>query len=271
MVLRTIVGFFLVICLLFVFYIAPPWVLPIVLSVVSVLAVHEALVTTKFITRKRIIICAEVFSALVPIWVYRDESESIGLALVFTFIFGLFLIALHDHKNISFEKISVVFFSSAFIPFFLSSIIRIYNMESGRYIVVIPFLAAFITDLFAYLTGMAFGRHKLAPDISPKKTIEGLIGGLLGTMIISALYGILLVNVFNFTVNIFLLVLFGLLGGVISTFGDLFFSFIKREVGLKDFGNILPGHGGILDRFDSLLFAAPAVELMLVLFPHVLK
>jgi len=271
MALRAVVGFFLVVCLILLLYIAPPFVLPIVLAVMSVLAVQEILMSTHFITQKRIIFCAGLFAAAVPIWVYRGEDAAWFLLMLFLLAFALFFIGMSDHKNITFEKISAVFFASFFIPYFLSSIVRILLMDYGRFLVAIPFVAAFIADLFAYLSGLAFGKHKLAPAISPKKTVEGLIGGLIGAVALTAVYGAIINAFYAVSVSIPLLLMFGLIGGVVSTFGDLFFSYVKREFGLKDFGNILPGHGGILDRFDSLLFAAPAIELLLFVFPHVIS
>lgn len=115
-------------------------------------------------------------------------------------------------------------------------------------------LSAFGTDIFAYFTGVAFGRHKLCPKISPKKTIEGSIGGILGSVILCGLFGYFFAN------EIFIhCVILGALGGIVSQLGDLTASIFKRKMGIKDYGNLIPGHGGVLDRFDSVLFVAPLV------------
>ena len=113
---------------------------------------------------------------------------------------------------------------------------------------------AFGTDVMAYFAGVALGKHKLCPSISPKKTIEGSIGGILGSVIICGAFG----AVFAKEYLIHCLIL-GLLCGVFSQFGDLTASIFKRKMGIKDYGNLIPGHGGILDRFDSVLFTAPLV------------
>lgn len=121
-------------------------------------------------------------------------------------------------------------------------------------------LSAFGTDIFAYFTGVAIGKHKLCPKISPKKSIEGSIGGILGSMLLCGLFG-------QFVANEYLIhcIIIGLLGGIVSQFGDLTASIFKRKMGIKDYGNLIPGHGGILDRFDSVLFTAPLVYYYIVL------
>lgn len=128
--------------------------------------------------------------------------------------------------------------------------------QTGEYgiLVWLIFLTAFGTDSMAYFTGLAIGRHKLAPKISPKKTIEGSVGGILGSVLFCGLFGY-----FAIPGLFFHCIIIGLLGGVVSQFGDLTASIFKRKMGIKDYGNLIPGHGGILDRFDSVLFTAPLV------------
>lgn len=134
--------------------------------------------------------------------------------------------------------------------------------QTGEYgiMVWLIFITAFGTDSMAYFTGFAIGKHKLAPKISPKKTIEGSIGGILGSVLLCGLFG-------YFVIPGLLMhcIIIGIIGGVISQFGDLTASIFKRKMGIKDFGNLIPGHGGILDRFDSVLFTAPMVYYYIVL------
>ncbi len=128
--------------------------------------------------------------------------------------------------------------------------------QTGEYsgLVWLIFLTAFGTDILAYFTGYFFGKHKLCPKISPKKTIEGSIGGISGSVILCAAFGY-----FFFEKLLLHCIAIGILGGIISQFGDLTASIFKRKMGIKDYGNLIPGHGGILDRFDSVLFTAPMV------------
>ena len=136
--------------------------------------------------------------------------------------------------------------------------------QSGEYgmLVWLIFLTAFGTDIMAYFTGYFLGKHKLCPKISPKKTIEGSIGGVIGSVVLSALFGY-----FFFERILIHCIIIGIIGGIVSQFGDLTASVFKRKMGIKDYGNLIPGHGGILDRFDSVLFTAPMVYyyIMLVL------
>ena len=114
---------------------------------------------------------------------------------------------------------------------------------------------------------MFFGRHKLAPVISPKKTVEGAVGGVLLAILGMIIYAAILDLFFKFHVNYGYALIYGLLGALCGMFGDLCFSVIKRQAGIKDYGNLIPGHGGVLDRFDSLLLTGPLVEALLVLIP----
>jgi phosphatidate cytidylyltransferase len=116
------------------------------------------------------------------------------------------------------------------------------------------FLTAYGSDMFAYFTGVLFGRHKLCPKISPKKTVEGGIGGILGSTLFCGAFGY-----FALREHFWVCLVIGILGGAVSQLGDLAASVIKRQLGIKDYGKLIPGHGGILDRFDSVLFTAPLV------------
>ena len=130
------------------------------------------------------------------------------------------------------------------------------------------FIGSWITDTCAYFTGLAIGKHKLAPSISPKKTIEGSVGGIVGVTVILAAYAAIMGNIMdNITVNITSAICIGVICGVISQLGDLCASIIKRENNIKDFGKIMPGHGGVMDRFDSFIFVAPVVYYFLNAFP----
>lgn len=135
-------------------------------------------------------------------------------------------------------------------------------VEQSAYPILIwlIFLSAFGTDIMAYFSGYAFGKHKLCPKISPKKTIEGSIGGTLGSIILCTAFGAFFAE--GMLVHCAMI---GFLGGIVSQLGDLTASIFKRKMMIKDYGNLIPGHGGILDRFDSVLFTAPLVYYYIVL------
>ena len=154
----------------------------------------------------------------------------------------------------------VKFFGVFYITFLFSFIVLIRNLENGFFLIWLVFIGAFSTDTFAYFSGRFFGRRKLMTAISPKKTVEGAMGGMLGCTIVTVLYGMYLRESGNISdISLYHYIVLGVLCGTISQLGDWTASAIKRFVKVKDFGNIMPGHGGALDRFDSILFTAPVL------------
>ncbi|MBQ9550069.1 MAG: phosphatidate cytidylyltransferase [Lachnospiraceae bacterium] len=148
------------------------------------------------------------------------------------------------------------FFGFLYIPVMISFLYLIRLRENGFTEVLLVVISSWICDTFAYFTGRAFGRHKLAPVLSPKKSVEGAVGGTL----FSALFGALLALLTHGNIGVYALVAAS--GAVVSQFGDLFASGIKRDQGIKDYGNVIPGHGGILDRFDSMIITAPVIYIL---------
>ena len=140
----------------------------------------------------------------------------------------------------------------------ISYIYRIRIMENGIFIFILLFVCSWIADTCAYFTGVTLGKHKLCPHLSPKKSVEGAIGGILGATVIGLIYGLILGNYLGANLGpVFAII--GAAGSFISIFGDLAASAIKRNYDVKDYSNLIPGHGGILDRFDSMIFVAPIV------------
>ncbi len=139
---------------------------------------------------------------------------------------------------------------TAFLPF------HIVLIEQAGYglLIWLVFFSAFGTDIMAYFTGMALGKHKLCPNLSPKKSVEGAVGGVVGSVVICGLFGFFLMKE-----SLVLCLLIGFFGSIVAQLGDLSASAFKRQMGIKDYGNLIPGHGGILDRFDSVFFTAPMV------------
>lgn len=131
------------------------------------------------------------------------------------------------------------------------------NLEHGFLCLLFAVLSGCVTDIFAYLIGKSLGRHKLCPVISPKKTVEGSIGGIIGTVAVLMILGLVLEKAQVVQVNFIALTFYAFLSSIVGQFGDLSMSAVKRCLGVKDYGTLFPGHGGILDRFDSLLFIAP--------------
>lgn len=137
--------------------------------------------------------------------------------------------------------------------------------KEGILLYILVFICSSLGDVFGYAIGRRFGKHKMAPVLSPKKSVEGLAAELIGVSLIALLFGIIFRNSLSiYSYPVLRCFFCGLLGSVISVFGDLFASSIKREYGIKDYGKLIPGHGGVLDRFDSVLFTAPVVYLIFI-------
>ena len=179
-------------------------------------------------------------------------------ALVMTiYLFGVIILRF---GKVDMGKIALVGMTSFYIIGAFSAVVLLRDMEMGKYIYLIPFIFGWVTDTFAYFCGRLFGRHKLIPGVSPKKTVEGAIGGIVFCALATWLYGFIVGKCFDVRPNYLALILTGLAVSVVSMIGDLVMSAIKREYGIKDYGKLLPGHGGILDRFDSSI----AVTVVLV-------
>ncbi|MEG2454691.1 MAG: phosphatidate cytidylyltransferase [Oscillospiraceae bacterium] len=267
MLKRVLVAVIFIPLIFVLFYALPAWCLPAVTALLAMIAVHEVLWSTGCVKNAHISCYSIVLAGLIPLWVFFDGGMYIALAGILGYVTLVFIEAISSHYQVTMEKMGGAFFFAVMIPFFLSSFVRIAKMELGMYLVVLPLLSAFTSDAFALFAGMLFGKHKLAPELSPKKTVEGAVGGFVGAVVCTVLYGVIMQFGFHLQVNYFILALYGALGSAISQLGDLSFSYIKRQYQIKDFGNILPGHGGILDRFDSVILCAPLTELLIVFLP----
>lgn len=248
-----------------IFWLNNTLVMMLAMTLVSVLSVAEVLIATKYFSNKGLTAVCMVFVAALPSFLYFDELIRFFPMLAGTFLLIMFLIMLYDHENVKFQEISLMAFVAFLVPISLSTVFFLHKKgEFGIFYVILAFLIPWISDAGAYFVGSAIGKHKMAPKISPKKSWEGFFGGI-ATAIISVLvvgFGYpwiesMINGSVNFKVNIPLLVIVAIVGSVLGVIGDFSASLLKRQCEVKDFGSILPGHGGMLDRFDSMLFAAP--------------
>ena len=177
----------------------------------------------------------------------------------------LFLHSIIGNLKYSIKDIAITFFGICYIVIFLMflSIIR-ENLKNGNLLIWIAFFSAWWTDIFAYLVGKRFGKHHFT-KISPNKTIEGCIGGTVGAVIMIMIYSVVCNNIWNIGINYVYIFVIGILLSIIGQIGDLAASSIKRYTGVKDFSNLIPGHGGMLDRIDSVIFIAPFAYFLLML------
>lgn len=258
--------------LLFIVILALPKIFTALLfGVMCAMAAYELMYATGLVRHPRLLIYTMISGFLVALWSYFGAPYAVALLWVLVFLGILFGEMFLSLTKLRIEKLFVAMAAGLLIPFLLCSLVRIIMTDgTGRHLIMIPFVVAFLSDSCAYFVGCAIGKHKLAPVISPKKSVEGLVGGVLGAMAGMLLYGLILDMAFDFTVNYGYILIYGLFGSLAGVFGDLCFSAIKRQTGIKDFSNLIPGHGGILDRFDSMILVAPLTEVLLILLPAVM-
>lgn len=264
---RIVTGAALVIALLVLVLAAPKILAALVYGVMLAVGSYEMLYSTGLVRHPRLVIYASIMAFLMVMWSYLGAEQPYFILLVLLFVVALFAEMMMDHVKVTFDMLAMTFFAGLIMPYLLSAVVRILCMKIGRYFILIPFFVAYLNDGGAYFVGIKFGKHKLAPVVSPNKTIEGMLGGLAASVVGMMLYGVLLQFAFKFQVNYLLCALYGLVGGSIGVFGDLMFSVIKRQTGIKDYGNIFPGHGGVMDRIDSLMMVAPLIEVLLTILP----
>lgn len=180
--------------------------------------------------------------------------------LIVAHLLVLFAIYVFTFPRYKTEEIALIYMGSMYIPLLFSFVYQTRALHDGKYLVWLILISSWGSDTCAYVVGSLFGKHKIAPVLSPKKSVEGSIGGVLGAAALGGLLGFTLSNYFTSTISpIFTCAISCGIGSVISQVGDALASAIKRNHNIKDYGNLIPGHGGILDRFDSMIFTAPAI------------
>ncbi len=264
---RTIAGVSMAAVLLFLALIAPKGLAAVVFGVLMAIGAYELLYGTGLVRHGRLVIYSMVMAFAVTMWSYFSAIHAYLLLLLLIFVAALFTEMMLDHVKVRVSMLGECLVGGFLVPFLLSAVIRILTWKIGRYFALVPFIIACVNDAGAYLVGVRYGKHKLAPVVSPNKTIEGMLGGMGAGVVAMILYCLLLQVTEGFQINYFFAFLYGVVGAAAGVFGDLCFSIIKRQTGIKDYGNLIPGHGGVLDRLDSLMTVAPLVEMLLILMP----
>lgn len=239
----------------------------ILFGLICAIGAFELLKGTGLVKNVRLIVYSMLLAFGVSMWSFYGMPYPwfLGGLLAFTaLLFGELLLS---KAKLSARSLAMCVLGGFVVPYLLCAVVRIFALSTGRYLIYAPFIAAFMSDTAAYFTGRYLGKHKLAPIISPKKTVEGLLGGFAGAILSVIIYCLILQFACGLKVNYFYALIYGLLGSAAGVFGDLSFSAIKRQVGIKDYSNLIPGHGGVLDRFDSVIMVAPLFELLIILIP----
>lgn len=249
---------------------APDWATALLLAALSVIAAHELLTAVCGAEKaKRWTALPAVTGALVIAAVYfsgehyADSPAGTVLRwLIAAAVLALLLASVLTYGRPSalvLQDVCVMAVAGLVIPWAFSCMLQLRMLPHGAGMVLMPLVAAFCSDSAALFTGMACGRHKMAPLVSPHKTVEGALGGIAGGVVGMVIFRIVFYFCTLVPLHIGWCVVIGLAGALMGELGDLSFSVIKRQVGIKDYGRLLPGHGGVLDRFDSVLFAAPMI------------
>ena len=264
---RIIAAAVLVPVLFLLTLVVPKIVAALVFGVLLAIGVYELLYRTGLVRHVRMVNYSAIAAFGISVWSYYDSIHAYLLLGMVIFCMLLFMEVMIDHVKVQVELVGLCILAGFVVPYMLCAFIRILATSNGRYFILLPFTIGFLSDAGAYFVGLRFGHHKLAPVVSPNKTIEGMFGGLAFAVVGSVIYGLILRFALHFQVNFGLAVLYGLIGSLAGVVGDLIFSVIKRQTGIKDYGNLIPGHGGFLDRFDSLVMVAPLIEALLLLCP----
>ena len=210
-------------------------------------------------------------AALIPLGSWcglGTASVNICAFAVMTMCFWCAIRAYDGHSTpVGFFPVQVGLFGGVVIPLALSALVELRCMDNGKYMVLLAVLLAFVTDAGAYFAGVFLGRHRGITKVSPNKSLEGYIGGFIVGALFAILYGAVIGSLEHLTPNYLSLALCGLVGALATEVGDLAFSFVKRQYSVKDFGKLLPGHGGMLDRFDSMIFCGPVVLFIIQCLP----
>lgn len=245
-------------------------VLDVAVALLSVFAAYEIINAVGLSEKKSFTAVCAVFAAFFSSSYYHTFS-SIASFVDFIFAGVVLIFVLTDKDEIKFTNAAAAFFAVLIIPKAFSMILLFRNYQSPicYFLVLLSLAVAWLNDTCAYFSGYFFGKRKLCPEISPKKTVEGAIGGVFGDVITCSLLALVFSLATGYSIKWVNLVLFLPIGAVAAIFGDLCASVIKRQLDIKDYGKIMPGHGGVLDRFDSWLFVAPILYMWNIYFPFI--
>lgn len=252
--------------------VAPIWMTGAAVGFVCAGAAFEFMSCTDRGAPRRMVFWPTASGAAIPLVYTLGEGRlvpAICSLLVLVLFSELMLSFRTGHEIQKLETVSHGVLAGAVLPLMFSAIVRLgMAEEAGRAWMLLPFMIAFSCDAGAYFAGRAIGGRKLTPRLSPHKTVAGSVGGLVSATVVAVAYGLVLRSA-GLEVRIFLMAVYGLAGSVACQMGDLTFSAVKRLCGFKDYGRILPGHGGMLDRFDSMFYLAPLLEMLMQAAPAI--
>ena len=258
---RLLVAAFGIPLALWVILFAPVWVMEVVIWLLSGIGAYELMKCIN--AHKNIRFSTAVAAALVLI-VPSAFGEVFLIPAIMFCLFVHFTFAVWKAGEMKWCEVATAFFAITVIPYALSAFLRMIDAGFSRAYLLLPLIFSFASDSGAFFVGLAFGKHKLAPKVSPKKTVEGAIGGLLGNTIGGVIFALIMNSCFEQSINYYMISVIGVICSIVAQLGDLSFSLIKREFGIKDYGFLFLAHGGVLDRFDSVIFVAPVLSALMI-------
>lgn len=267
MLKRIITALCAVVVLIPILWFSGTWVFSGVIALVSIICLFEMFKCMGLHKNVALVLPVYIVGVIVPFLMRApiDKLTVISLAFIFAcfYLVYVFALVIWSHGKLTYKDACSSVLTSLYIVVALNMIVYVRDFgQSGKYLYLLIFLGAWMTDIFAYFTGVFFGKHKLIEDVSPKKTIEGSIGGTVFCAISFVVFGIITDAFFGADANLIFLAICGVVMAVISQIGDLIMSVIKRHYGIKDYGKLFPGHGGMLDRLDSILAVSVALSMM---------
>lgn len=247
-------------------------IFPIVIGLLCMIGVYEMAKCLGFDKKLVITIPMYIIALGLPIfryyisYVFKSSITASFLTCAMLLFFGMLIYVLSyvmlKKNTVNVSEMLTFYALFVYIVGCFSSIVLVRYGNKGGYLYMLVFLGAWICDTFAYFTGKFFGKHKLIPEISPKKTVEGSIGGIVFTVISFVIFGLIVNLGFDASISYIKLCIFAVVLSIVSQFGDLIASTVKRQYDIKDYGNLFPGHGGILDRFDGVMLTAPTLFIL---------
>lgn len=265
---RIVVGAALVVLLLLCSVVLPPIALTLVVSFFSALGAYELIKTTGNAMNRHMTVYPCMTAVAIPLSVYLGHYEfvlSASLVFLMVTLFSECIFTYGGKSPVTFAAVMASMFAGLFIPVGFASLVSM-RMMNGLY-VIMAFVITSVSDAMAYFVGVFLGKHRGVVKASPNKSVEGFFGSFFGGIVGILVFGVIIDKLLGIEVNYLLLVLYAALGNVTTQIGDLAFSVIKREHDIKDYGKIFPGHGGVLDRFDSTIFTGPLVLILITYFP----
>ncbi len=263
MLQRTITAVIGILIFIPVCYFSDTWIFPAAAALLCLIGVLEMIKCIREMRHLAITIPMVVMSVFAPVFARYIKNTSTFITLysciAFIMLMYILMLTIFGRNKNALEQNAIIYVMCIYIITGFTSLVLIRDLPNvGQFIYVLPIAGPWVSDIFAYLVGRFFGKHKLIPEISPKKTIEGCIGGIVFCALSVMVYGGIVGANFDYLT----LAIGGVIISAVSQIGDLIASLVKRKYDIKDYGKIFPGHGGVMDRFDSVIATAP----MLLMF-----